>query len=594
MATASLGSTGYAYNKGWDEITLNSDAGYVCKESSGSYRTIFSVTLTPSNNHKITSFSITTGLTGSKSTLLKAYLYTSLATAKSSTGNPAPSGSIATGVESGTASNPTESGRMCTVTFSGLNITCSTTYYVWFFTSADSGIFQIWTKKSGNCVHPSASVVTEIHNVYDITYDKNGANGTTPTAQQKIHGTPLTLREQGDLSYNQTETNNYIITLDANGGTCNYKELTAVRTKSWTLNGWNTKKDGTGKSHGFSASYTDNAAATMYVKWGIEYKTDSIIFPEISRTGYTFGGWKIGSDTYNIGDSYIPSNSVTAIAQWSSNQYEVSFDGNDGTPGAEEITVNYGLTYGALPSASRTGYTFNGWFTSKTGGTKIYPSTIVLITENQTLYAQWTAFEYTVKYDTNGGSTTSNLEITATFDTSFDLISNISKDTFDFKGWNTKLDGSGTMYSVDEPVTNLTTIKDGVVKLYAIWEASPYKVTYNVYGNEYIQENVKQDSDLLSINDILNELQIKLNNWDRFDSWIATGNEFTDLIITINDNIDDLTKVAVKNKSPRTVTLNANIKPRFKIVYYNNGRWHRLSAIRYDNIWKKITPNINK
>jgi uncharacterized repeat protein (TIGR02543 family) len=54
--------------------------------------------------------------------------------------------------------------------------------------------------------------------------------------------------------------------------------------------------------------------------------------------------------------------------------------------------VTYGSTYGTLPSTSRTGYTFAGWFTASSGGSQVTSSSTVTITSNQTLYAQWTAF----------------------------------------------------------------------------------------------------------------------------------------------------------------------------------------------------------
>ena len=53
-------------------------------------------------------------------------------------------------------------------------------------------------------------------------------------------------------------------------------------------------------------------------------------------------------------------------------------------------SVTFGGTYGALATTSRTGYTFNGWFTATSGGTEIESSDTVSTASNQTLYAQWT------------------------------------------------------------------------------------------------------------------------------------------------------------------------------------------------------------
>ena len=63
-----------------------------------------------------------------------------------------------------------------------------------------------------------------------------------------------------------------------------------------------------------------------------------------------------------------------------------------------------GTQYGTLASVERTGYTFNGWYTSPSGGTKIETTTTNNATSNQTLYAHWTMGTYTQIYRPNGGS----------------------------------------------------------------------------------------------------------------------------------------------------------------------------------------------
>ena len=72
-------------------------------------------------------------------------------------------------------------------------------------------------------------------------------------------------------------------------------------------------------------------------------------------------------------------------------QYTVTFDGNGGTVTTKSKTVINGLTYGNLPTASRVGYAFAGWFTLPSAGVKITDTSKVTITGNQTLYAHWTA-----------------------------------------------------------------------------------------------------------------------------------------------------------------------------------------------------------
>jgi uncharacterized repeat protein (TIGR02543 family) len=81
--------------------------------------------------------------------------------------------------------------------------------------------------------------------------------------------------------------------------------------------------------------------------------------------------------------------------------YTVTFNANGGTIGTATTaakTVTYAAKYVLPANPTRTGYTFNGWYTAKTGGTKITTSTVVKITANQTLYAQWTAVEVVLTY----------------------------------------------------------------------------------------------------------------------------------------------------------------------------------------------------
>ena len=57
-----------------------------------------------------------------------------------------------------------------------------------------------------------------------------------------------------------------------------------------------------------------------------------------------------------------------------------------------------------MPTPTRAGYSFAGWYTSASGGTKVETGTSVAITSDQTLYAHWTAYKLTLKYHVNGGT----------------------------------------------------------------------------------------------------------------------------------------------------------------------------------------------
>ncbi len=89
---------------------------------------------------------------------------------------------------------------------------------------------------------------------------------------------------------------------------------------------------------------------------------------------------------------------VTITAKWLPCSYTVNFNANGGTVGTSSKTVTYGETYGSLPTPTRSGYTFDGWYF---GSNKISDSTTVSVDENHTLTASWT--EIPSSGDSGGG-----------------------------------------------------------------------------------------------------------------------------------------------------------------------------------------------
>ena len=116
--------------------------------------------------------------------------------------------------------------------------------------------------------------------------------------------------------------------------------------------------------------------------------------PVVERVWYTFNGWYTwteGWDKIESGTTVSITNNQTLYAQWIANNYTVYFntqvEGLDAVPSQKEVT--YEWSYWALPVVGRQGYVFSGWYTQTEGWTRVENGTIVKITNNQTLYAQW-------------------------------------------------------------------------------------------------------------------------------------------------------------------------------------------------------------
>lgn len=110
---------------------------------------------------------------------------------------------------------------------------------------------------------------------------------------------------------------------------------------------------------------------------------------------YTFAGWNSAADgsgtNYSDGQliEELNGESIVLYAQWVPDKGTVIFDANGGNCTVTSKQILFDATYGALPTPTRSGYFFRGWFTAATGGTKVAESTKVENIETHTLYAQW-------------------------------------------------------------------------------------------------------------------------------------------------------------------------------------------------------------
>ncbi len=142
----------------------------------------------------------------------------------------------------------------------------------------------------------------------------------------------------------------------------------------------------------------------------------------------------------------------------------VTFNANGGSVNTGSKSVTYGSAYGDLPTPSRSGYSFDGWYTASSGGSQISSATTVSTAGNHTLYAHWTVDTFTVTYDANTTDPVSNMPANQTKTRDVDLTlasNNPTRDGYTFLWW-TLSDGTvyypGATYSGNADIT-----------LYAAW-----------------------------------------------------------------------------------------------------------------------------
>lgn len=198
---------------------------------------------------------------------------------------------------------------------------------------------------------------------------------------------------------------------------------------------------------------------------------DKVKKPENDPTaeGYTFGGWfadKECTTAYNF-DEAITEN-VTIYAKWTVQTFTVSFATDRGTAPAAQ-TVEYGKTASA-PSIAVTGYTLTGWL--RDGAAYDFSTPVK---SNMTLTAAWRPNVYTIHFDPNnsayGTAAGATADVSCTYDADAQLTKNgfVRNADWEFIGWNTAANGTGTAFADLATVKNLTAQDGATVTLYAQW-----------------------------------------------------------------------------------------------------------------------------
>ena len=149
-----------------------------------------------------------------------------------------------------------------------------------------------------------------------------------------------------------------------------------------------------------------------------------------TRKGYTQVGWSTvdgGEKVYGFEDVYTQNEALTLYPVWNANQYTITFDTNGGSEIAP-ITQDYGTEITAPDNPTRKGYTFKGW-------DKEIPETMPA--DNITVKAQWEINQYTIAFDTNGGSEIT--PITQDYGTKITAPDNPTRKGYTFKGWDKEI-----------------------------------------------------------------------------------------------------------------------------------------------------------
>ncbi len=290
----------------------------------------------------------------------------------------------------------------------------------------------------------------------DVTYNATYGDLPTPTHTgytfngwftEETNGTQVTSSTTVQIIADQTlyahwTAKTYTVNLNIQGGTGGTTQVTATFDSAmpsatapsrtgYTFKGYYSEQNGGGTQYyaeDMNSTHNwdiDTNPSTLYAEWeankctidldkqggsggtaSVNATYDSAMPPATSptRTGYTFAGYYTspnggGTQYYDenmVSVNYwnITTNPSTLYANWTANTYTLNFDVQNGdalSPSTQSVT--YDAAYGTLPTPTRYGFAFKGWYTTPNGGsetdTEVLTSDIYSIDGDQTIYAHW-------------------------------------------------------------------------------------------------------------------------------------------------------------------------------------------------------------
>ncbi len=295
--------------------------------------------------------------------------------------------------------------------------------------------FKGWVDENGNAVSSASTVdFTETKHLYStweigtytITFDTAGGSAVNPVTGS--YGTA--------------------VTAPAAPSKTGYTFIGWDKTVPDTIPGENITITAKWKINQYTVTFDSNGGTAVDAITQ-DYGTDITAPAAPTREGYTFAGWE------NL-PATMPAENVTVTAKWTVNQYTITFDSNGGTA-VDAITQDYGTAVTAPTAPTKEGYTFAGW-------DKDIPASMPA--ENITITAKWTVNQYTITFDSNGGTAVD--AITQDYGTAVTAPTAPTKEGYTFAGWE-----------------NLpATMPAGNITVKAIWEVNSYTVEYNANSGE--------------------------------------------------------------------------------------------------------------
>ena len=364
----------------------------------------------------------------------------------------------------------------------------------------------------------TAEIYYDAYNYLNYTIDFKGAANAIIQAATDLYGASSTEVNAVKTAFTTVKVLSApLVTFNSQGGsavaskTADYNSLITAPTSptntGYTFSGWYKEAECLNTWDFMTDKVTTDT--TLYAKWTINNYTvtfnsqggsavtsmtadyNSLITAPIAPTNtvYTFGGWykEVGCiNTWNFMTDKVTTD-TTLYAKWTINNYTVTFNSQGGSAVISK-TADYNSLITAPTSPTKTGYTFGGWY-KETGCINAWNFMTDKITTDTTLYAKWTINNYTVTFNSQGGSAVTSK--TADYNSVITAPVAPTKTGYTFGGWYNEVGCLNAWNFTTDKVTTDTT-------LYAKWTINNYTVTFNSQGGSAVTSKTADYNSLIT------------------------------------------------------------------------------------------------
>ena len=289
------------------------------------------------------------------------------------------------------------------------------------------------------------------------------------------------LSEKFEECVNCKERLYYEVVIDASTTSFIMPDYDIILTPSWVAEEYDVMLNLGG------GTLPNNTNNTIRVTYASKYGQ----LPTPIRIGYSFVGWFNSNDERITEDTIVTNSKAHEIyAKWNVNSYIITYDANGGTVTNKTKNVSYGNYVGDLEYPVKPGYIFAGWYLSTNDNKKITASDKYLFDTDITLKARWVIQTFTVTFNPNGGTVSTNSISGYRFGLKYGDLPMPVRAGYIFDGWFTSKDANQGDMIASDTIYSITVDQT----LYAHWSEGSIVYVDSAYSASQLAKTINDNN----------------------------------------------------------------------------------------------------